>query len=298
MLLRPKEARVRTFDAIVLDDPKDTAVDATRVRALFAATFGNPRYQPPVLPSTAVELIAIARSPDVTFPQVAALLEREPLLASQVLRLAQSPVYRRAEPVRSLEQAAGLLGLRTLADLFVQASVTARLFRAPTYEQAMSTLRDHSTATAIIARVLCRTTSFADDYAFLCGLLHDVGTAACIIVLANDFDGRKGDAVPLSVFWPVIREVHESISLRLAQLWELPADVRLVIGHHHSLLVAGAVHPLAAIVCVADSLAIEMGHSLETEFDRDSVARAMAALRLTDAQVAAARATAEKLLLR
>ena len=154
----------------------------------------------------------LARRPDVTFPMVAALLQKEPLLATQVLRIAQSPVYRRAEPVRSLEQAASLLGLRALADLFLQASLTARVFRAPAYEGTMNRLRDHAVATAITARLVCRETAFSDDYAFLCGLLHDVGTAACIIVLADSAARGKTDPLPLHLVWPVINGMHEAMS--------------------------------------------------------------------------------------
>jgi hypothetical protein len=45
------------------------------------------------------------------------------------------------------------------------------------------------------------------------------------------------------------------------------------------------VHPLAAVVCVADSIATELGAGFETEVDRRQVELATAALRLTPAQV-------------
>lgn len=262
-------------------------VDAGQLTAMFDAAFEAPNYQPPVLPSTALELMHLARRPDVTFPRVAALLRREPLIVTQVLRLAQSPVYRRAEPVRSLEQAASLLGLRALADLFVQATLTARVFRAPAYEAPMNQLRDHSIATATIARIVCRETSFAEDYAYLCGLLHDVGIAASIIVLAERFGGGPGKPppVPVSVFWAVVRETHEATADRLAALWNLPADVRVVIGHHHSLEVGGEVHPLAAVVCVADSIAMQLAERVETAAERAQVAVAIRALGLREGQL-------------
>lgn len=272
---------------IELEDLPELAVDRAGLAAMFLASFDAPEYQPPLLPSTALELLQVARRPDVTFPAVAALIQREPLIASQVLRLAQSPVYRRAEPIRSLDQAARTIGLRGLADLFLQASLTARVFRAPAYEGPMTRLRDHSIATAIVARLVCRATSLADDYAFLCGLLHDVGTAACLIVLADRFGGGpgKGPSAPVRTFWPVISELHEATAMKLAEMWQLPADVRLVIGHHHRLTVGGMVHPLAAVVCVADSIATELGAGFETEVDRRQVELATAALRLTPAQV-------------
>jgi HD-like signal output (HDOD) protein len=277
-------------------------VDRSVLARMFLDAFNSPGYQPPLLPSTAIELMQIARRPDVTFPVVAGILEKEPMLASQVLRLAQSPIYRRAEPIRSLEQAASRLGLRTLADLFVQASVTAKVFRAPAYEGAMNKLRDHAVATAIVARLVCRETSHADEYAFLCGLLHDVGAAACIIVLGEKYGGgsKKGEpaspVVPVKAFWPVIAEIHEATAMKLADLWQLPADVRLVIGHHHTLVVGGMVHPLAAVICIAEAIATDLGHFLEPEVDPKQRLRAEEALRLSPAQLDGIRKKAKDLL--
>jgi HD-like signal output (HDOD) protein len=264
---------------------------------MLESTFNAPGYQPPVLPSTAIQLLEITRRPDVTFSVVAVLLKKEPLIASQVLRIAQSAVYRRASPVRSLEHAASLLGLRTLSDLFVQAALTARVFRVPGYEKPMSQLRDHSAATAIVSRLLCHETPYTDDYAFLCGLLHDVGTAACVIALAESFGAEdQRNLPPLKHFWPVICDMHEVASARLAQIWQLPPDIGVIIGHHHSLFWKGAIHPHAAVVCVAESIATELGHPFESEIDGDQVLKAQAALQLTDAALDRVRRSAERML--
>jgi putative nucleotidyltransferase with HDIG domain len=288
----------RGTHAISADEAGDVPLDRDELALLFSNAFTAPGYQPPVLPSTALELLAIARKPDVTFPIVARLLEKEPLIVSQVLRLAQSPVYRRAEPIRSLEQAASMLGLRALADLFLQASLSAKVFRAPGYEGPMTQLREHSIATAVVSRLVCRETSLSDDYAFLCGLLHDIGTAACIIVLAEEYGGRGQEKphAPLEGFWPVIRDTHEQIALKLGEMWQLPADVRWVIGHHHVLAAGGPVHPLAAVVCVADSIATALGRGFELETDASQVARAATSLSLTSAQLEKVTLEARRLL--
>lgn len=205
----------------VSDAARQYGIDPVQLEARFKAAFYAPDYQPPVLPAVALELMALARQPDVTFPKVAALLESDPVLAGQLLRLVQSPVYRRSQAVRSLEHAVSVLGLRAVSDLFLQVSLSARVFRAPAYEGPMTEVREHSAALAILSRLICCETTFSDDYAFLCGLLHDIGTAVSIILLADDFGGGRGkrDPVPLSAFWPVIRATHEATGARLAELW-------------------------------------------------------------------------------
>jgi HD-like signal output (HDOD) protein len=261
---------------------------------MLNATFAAPGYQPPMLPSVAIELLHVTRQPDVTFPLVSALLHKEPLLASQVLRVAQSPAYRRAQPVRSLEQAARALGLTFLADVFLQASLAARVFRCAAYEHPMNQLRVHAVATAHISRWVSGETPHSDDLAFLCGLLHDVGAAACLIVLADAFGNRS--TVPLSVVWPLVWEAHQAASYRLAELWHLPEDVQVVIGSHHPVAADRWTHPLAAVVCVADAIATDMGHGVPFEIDRGEVTRAQQQLGLSDVQLARIRSVAAKLL--
>jgi hypothetical protein len=70
----------------------------------------------------------------------------------------------------------------------------------------------------------------------------------------------------------------------------------MVIGHHHSLTIGGAIHPLAAVVCVADAMAADLGHSLEGEADSTQATRAADALGISSAQILNIRRQAKKLL--
>ena len=89
---------------IEMEPDLELAVDPTQLIEMLLETFRSPDYRPPVLPAIALQLMEMSRKPEVTFPQMASLMQQEPLLASQVLRLAQSPVYRRGEPLRFLRR--------------------------------------------------------------------------------------------------------------------------------------------------------------------------------------------------
>lgn len=281
---------------IEMEPDLELAVDPTQLIEMLLETFRSPDYRPPVLPAIALQLMEMSRKPEVTFPQMASLMQQEPLLASQVLRLAQSPVYRRGEPLRTLEQATSRLGMRVLSDLFLQASLNARVFRAPGYEAPMMRLADHSGATAQLARLVCQHTAMMDEQAFLCGLLHDVGTAACMIAVAGHRSASREPMIPFPVLAPVLREVHESASERLAELWQLPGEIRIIIGHHHSLSYKGMIHPLSAVVCIAESLATELGHGAQEEINPSSVLQAISVLNLSQDTMARLRTSAERLL--
>ena len=127
-----------------------------------------------------------------------------------------------------------------------------------------------------VARLACRLTSIPDEYAFLCGLLHDAGMAAGLLIFA---DGpapastsrpaaNKAAPPPFAQVSFALEMVHEEASAILAEAWGLHPEIRAVLGIHHHFKQANRVHPLAAAVCVADSIASEAGTAMGTECDR------------------------------
>jgi len=255
---RHEEGYGRGEHSIAPDE--DLWIDEEALKERILAVFQSPDYRPPTLPGTALELLQLSRSPDVAFDDVVALLEKDSVLAGRVLRIAQSPVYAGASKLVSLKDALVRLGLITLRDLVLEVAMNLRVFKAESYAGSMERLRRHSLATAHLSRLVSRYTPMEGEYAFLCGLLHDVGTAGILIALG---DQPRGKAPPdLEVLWPAIDAVHEEAAAIMARLWQLPAEIPLVLGAHHSVRIDGFDHPLAATVCLADHLADELGQGL------------------------------------
>lgn len=225
------------------------------LKAKLLELFRSPDFRPPLLPVVALELLELVRRPSVRSADIVKLLSHDPLLAGQMLKVAQSPAYAAADPVRSLDEAILRLGMRRTTDLCLQASIESKVFRAPGYTHVMETLRRHSVFTAELSRLVCRRTVGFDEYAFLCGLLHDVGIAACTLSLRE----LSHEPIAFEDAWATISAVHAPCSEILAQLWKLPHDICTVLSLHHRVTVDGRTHPLAAAIAVADCLAQELG---------------------------------------
>lgn len=219
--------------------------------------FGSADYTPPELPKVAMRILELSRRPDVSMPDVVRLLEGDPMLAGKVLKIAQSPLYAARGNIRSLDQAAMRLGLRGLRDLVFETAMGMRVFRADGYAESMELLRRHSSAVAHCARTVAMNTAFDAEFAFLCGLLHDVGMAGCLLVMG---DGR--DQPDLGAAWPEVDAIHERASEVMARCWELPAEVQLVIAHHHQLSIQGYDHPVVAMLVIAEALAEAHGYHI------------------------------------
>lgn len=255
-------------------------LDAIDVSRRLLETFQAPDYAPPRLPAAATQLLELTRKPGVAVRQIVELLQNEQMLAAEVLRLSQSSLYGGGGNVKTLDEAIVRIGLHRASDLFLSAALNMRVFRTPGYEAQMNRLRRHSAAVAHIARLVSRQTSVFDEYAFLCGLLHDVGIAAALIAFAEL--GPRGSAPAFELVWPAIEGAHERSGGILARLWKLPAEVALVIEHHHHFTIGGRAHPAAAAVCVADWIASELDVGFEGS-NTDMAKEAAAMLGINDA---------------
>lgn len=244
---------------VELDLDDDVLLDEAELTRRLAAVFEAPGYKPPRLPEVAVEILELSRRPEASLEQFAALLERDALLAGEVMKLVRSPLYAGQAAVKTIQQALVRIGIKNLRDLVLQAALDIRVFRCDAYREPMDRLRRHAAACGHLCRIVCRYTALEADYAFLCGLLHDVGIAATLIALA---EGSAKAPPDLIAIWPSLERVHPRAAQKMAELWGLPPDIGLALGAHHQVKIEGFPHPLAATVCVADQVAHERGLGL------------------------------------
>lgn len=265
-------------------------VDEAEVRTRLMEVFKDPKYRPPNLPAVAIELMKLSQDPNADFAKVSKVLEKDGVLTGQLLKVAQTPMYAGRIQVTSIQQALTRLGLKSLRDIVMEIALNARVFRAKPYQATMESLKRHSTAVAHLARIVSRYTSIEGEYAFLCGLLHDVGIAGALIALA---EGSKGKNPPsLDDVWPAVQAVHAEASQLMVTHWDLPPDVAWAVGAHHTVLIQGYAHPMAATVRLADDLAKQLGYETHSggavanaHIQTFSDEQVLDTLRLTQAQI-------------
>jgi HD-like signal output (HDOD) protein len=99
------------------------------------------------------------------------------------------------------------------------------------------------------------------EFAFMAGLLHDVGIAGTLLALSDQKKPRQAPP-DLIAIWPSLHRMHERAGEIMAEHWELPQEIRTVLAAHHNVLVKGAPDPLTATVCLADELAHDAGYGV------------------------------------
>jgi putative nucleotidyltransferase with HDIG domain len=241
----------------LIDVDRMHLIDEAELTERLVRTFSAPSYHPPRLPAVATELLELSHRADASFQQIEALLAKDVMLAGEILAIARSAFYSGSRPVQTLQAALVRIGLTKLREVVVEAAMNLRVFRSASYSGCMERLRRHSVATANLCRILSRYAPVTQDRAFLCGLLHDVGIAGVLLMLG---ESERGKAAPdLLVLWPAIDAAHARAGARMVTLWKLPDEIATIVAAHHQVSLDGVEHPMAATVCLAEELAVELG---------------------------------------
>ncbi|HEX2669945.1 MAG TPA: HDOD domain-containing protein, partial [Polyangiaceae bacterium] len=118
------------------------------------------------------------------------------------------------------------------------------------YSEIMRRIGRHGTATAYLARVVCRHARVVEDQAFLGALLHDVGFAALLLSVLRK---KEANPPPLRELWQDIDALHEQASKTVTKLWGLSTELSLIVANHHHDHTGNSVR-VAAVVNIADYL--------------------------------------------
>lgn len=220
-------------------------------------------------------LMSTLADEDVSFAQLATVIERDSVLSGNVLRLVNSALYGRRGTISSVRAAVSILGISRLRNFLLGLSVT-RLFSRVKPPQAfdMERFNTHSTAVAILADQLVQKTETSyPEGAFAAGLLHDLGRLMLAMTLPQEYAqimelrGETGKPVE-ECEHEVIETTHAELSAAALQRWGLPTPIqKAVLYHHRSALDPAAgqsgVLTLSAVVENADLIADSMGHWLD-----------------------------------
>ncbi len=219
---------------------------------LFARQVAERRLDLPAMPGPAAEVLQLCQQDDTDAAKLSQVIHRDPVIASHVLRVANSAAYGAQVPCASLQQAVGRLGMQVITDIAVAASVKARMFANPGCADLLAALWKHSVLAGFFTKEIARLRRRNVEIAFLCGLLHDIGKA----VLLDNVDRvlRSDQRPPQALLIRAVHEHHVEAGELLAAEWRLPDQIAEAIRCHHAFAAAGRFADMAMTVCLADLL--------------------------------------------
>jgi HD-like signal output (HDOD) protein len=288
----PRRPRIMVEDAI------DEAVLADFEVSLRGGLRVALEESPASFPWFAQEILAAAEHPEADAATLTRLVARDPLIAAQVLRVANSAHYSRGTPVTDLRSAVARLGLREVASIAAVACTQALM--NPTRRRAVQEFPGlwrriwiHAIASSLATSAWLSSHGASADapVGFMCGLLHDVGKmvglqglgfALTDIPARGDlFNGLQGDVrIPEAYAAALLERMHVSVGVRLATRSRFPDALIAACRDHHAAPAAGAQNRvLNTVVVVAVVEEILAGNTIDATWMDVALQRA-ACLRL------------------
>jgi putative nucleotidyltransferase with HDIG domain len=165
---------------------------------------------------------------DFSFPQIATLIETDPIVAARLIRLSHSAAFASLSRFDSVLTCVTRLGAQELRLFLVETAVHHVLeSRDPCIAQMCRDLWRHSLAVAIVSRDLASAVhALHPDSAYLGGLLHDVGRPVLAATLLDAEQRLLGTRVQRwimpSAWLTIISGKHRSVGVAIARKWGLP----------------------------------------------------------------------------
>jgi HD-like signal output (HDOD) protein len=196
---------------------------------------------------------------NVDLQKTVQLVSHDSALSTQVLHMANSPLFGLRQRVTTLRGAALTLGVSRLRDIVASCSLM-QITPSKVGEWNAASFWEHSLACALISRNLARKLGYSEpERAYLAGLVHDLGILVNILLLPKEYSQAFKVAAesrrPLrDVEFEMLSISHDVTGDLLSTQWHLFDYLSEVMRRHHDVERATLDPILTSLVNIADLL--------------------------------------------
>jgi putative nucleotidyltransferase with HDIG domain len=212
----------------------------------------------PMLPALAADVMSLAIDPEISIARIARVIAKDQVLATRVLRLANSAYCAPMQEITTVNDAIVRMGTGPVRNVVLAVCFTSRLQGANIYGTQGRELMDHAIGTAYLGRLVAEKLGEDADEAFMCGLLHDLGKLL-LLKLSRDFIKYGAPTPSTQEIEKVYKERHPEIGARLMKQWQLPEALEHPVRFHHDPEACPNHKSQASVAYVANRLAHRYG---------------------------------------
>lgn len=221
------------------------------------------------LPGSATRILGLIQQVNVTTHDIAGAISFDPVVASRVMRLANSPMYAMERSVSTVSAAVAAVGIRSIYDI-VMLGVAADAFSGDMRSKKTGvSIWEHSVATAVACRTLSAELGLrGTGEAFTCGLLHDIGKNLLFQtdpVRYTEVESADNEEIASGMEKQIFGYNHSQVGFYVSRRWGLADAVSSTILWHHDPKNGAQAVATTHIVAVADELVTMKGMGLHLE---------------------------------
>lgn len=208
----------------------------------------------PTLPSVASEILRLANSPKTNAADVGAIIEQDQALTTKVLKLVNSSFYGFPGQIKSIQHAVVIIGFSKVKNVVMSASIFELTKGITTNTLHIPRFWLHALGTAIGAKVSAKTISktLAPDDAFVGGLVHGIGCIILNQVFPEEYrqvvDAARQGRTLLQAEKEILGFTHCQCGMWIAERWKLPPALRVAVRYYATPMTAREERDMAAAV--------------------------------------------------
>ncbi len=225
----------------------------------------------PAPPEAAIQVMHACSRDDLSSAELSRLVGSDPVLATEILRVVNTPYFGLGQEIKSVARAVTALGVRALRNLALCLAVRDAVADDAIPGFDMVAFWEDALLRAVAARELGRRAGFDDEECFTAGLLQDFGLLVQFYLSPQQASQ-----------WPRLRAqppdcrlileqecfgaTHDQVLALLGRVWGLPGSLTQALGAHHALegvegkpalaRILYACDWLTAVFCVGDKGAV------------------------------------------
>src|ERR1700730_18659181 len=184
-----------------------SAPNSQAARDYLRESAGSPQTIAP-LPRVCAQLAELTAQQATDAAQLARLIQSDPSLAGEIMRVANSPALRPRTAIVSLQQAVSWLGVAEVGNIAMGVM-----------------LRREAWLAALWSKEIARERRKHVESAFLAALMHRTGAALAMKILAR-FEFERRMSLDRDTFGHLIAEFETAFGRLLMDNWLLPKDVQ------------------------------------------------------------------------
>ncbi|UOS99263.1 HDOD domain-containing protein [Xanthomonas arboricola] len=272
-LLRRMYAAVMSTPALA-DGHLPTDPAQAAVLAAVGAALDHVDLRPQLLPrrpQLLPQLMRAVNDPDASGRGIAAIIAQDPALAANLLRIANSALYRpQGGPLESLERAVvhiGTEGVRQIVAAAVMQPVLS--LEGGLYARLPAAVWDYALRTAAAAATYMRERGGDTLSAQLAGLLQGLGAVVILRVLRDAYAERPSLPYSLEVAAALVERHTAAVAKTIATTWDLPAALGTALDEqrpeHDTTLLTSSLGMALRYGRLAAALAMLARHGAEQE---------------------------------
>lgn len=196
---------------------------STLARECLSAALQSPQTIAP-MPRICAQLAELTADAATDGAAYARLMQGDPVLAGEIMRVANSPALRARRAIVSLQQAVAWLGIAEVRDIAMAIMLRGEVFVATGHESESEELWREAWFASLWAKEIARQRRKHVESAFLAALMHRTGAALALKVLSR-FEMQQRLAIDARGFGELIAQFESPLARSLMQEWRIPGEI-------------------------------------------------------------------------